>query len=288
MDDFSQSSLSTGFPNLSGISVPLAAFSISLQSGFAVPQPPSGDARQFRRVVCLLIPQAVRHDLQSFSSCLDENDLRDVARYRKHERQMGMAAARIALKAALHELAGRRFEGHAALDKTETGKPLVVHPPGFHASIAHTDQLDAVAVAEGIDVGIDVEASDIAPTEPMLAGFLSKSELTTLEKMGADLRHDLFLKLWTIKEALAKLTGEGLSETASECGISDRGPSFVHVDCTGRRSVVFATRIADLTGGREPGRLALAIDARHLAEVVGLHFSLVLGSGSERACPPSR
>ncbi|MBJ7543777.1 4'-phosphopantetheinyl transferase family protein [Rhodomicrobium udaipurense] len=274
--------------DLAGISAPLGAFFISLQSGRIVSEQPVEAACCFQRVICLLIPQAARHRLASLSSCIDEEDLREIGRYRKRERQLGMAAARVALRASLCDLTGHRFPGDIALGKTETGKPLVARPAGFHPSISHTERLDAVAVAEEIDLGLDVESTDIASAKPMLAALLSQSEILTLERVDADLSHDRFLKLWTVKEALAKLTGEGLSEAVSGCEVPRHDGAFLHADADGRRCVVFSARIADLTGGQERGRLALAIDARCRAgeDIVRLEFRLVHGTGGRTADHP--
>ncbi|ADP72540.1 4'-phosphopantetheinyl transferase [Rhodomicrobium vannielii ATCC 17100] len=287
MDGFSQSSEPMDASHdLAGISAPLGAFFISLQSGRIVSEQPVEAAGSPRRIICVLIPQDARHGLAaSLSSCLDAKDLRDIGRYKKRERQLGMAAARVALKASLHDLARQRLPADVALGKTGHGRPVVARPQGFYISISHTEGIDAVALAKGINLGLDVEAANIAPAETMLAAFLPRSEILTLREVGADLRHDRFLKLWTVKEALAKLTGEGLSETVSGCEVPDHDGAFLHAEADGHRCVVYSARIADLTGGRERGRLALAIDARCRdgEDIVRLEFRMALRTAGRTA-----
>lgn len=89
---------------------------------------------------------------------------------------------------------------------TDRGKPFFADSP-LCFSITHTDRHAFCALAQG-PVGIDAEEMDRA-IRPRLAGkILSPGELAHYEAAG-DKRAAL-LRLWVLKEASVKLTGEGL------------------------------------------------------------------------------
>jgi len=70
----------------------------------------------------------------------------------------------------------------------------------------------ACAVAHGQDIGLDVEAmieaDDVLDTAQAAC---TSAELALIEAAAPDARSSLFLRLWTLKEAFLKATGEGLS-----------------------------------------------------------------------------
>lgn len=88
----------------------------------------------------------------------------------------------------------------------EHGKPLLVGHPEIHFSLSHC----RVAVACAVDrqpVGIDVES--VREYSPQLARYtMSDAELAEIGR--APDAAVAFTRLWTRKEALLKLTGEGL------------------------------------------------------------------------------
>lgn len=139
---------------------------------------------------------------------------------RQAHQRLAKAEDRI-LYAAAHALARhaltRRFGTHSALwsfvDGTH-GKPRVSNPPDGTAprfNLSHTPGLVAVAVSDGIELGLDVEALD--PTHADLdtaKAFAHPAELRELAPSAPDFIA-AFYRLWTRKEALAKATGLGLS-----------------------------------------------------------------------------
>mgnify|MGYP006277301845 CR=1 FL=1 len=90
-------------------------------------------------------------------------------------------------------------------------------PAAPRFNISHTHGRVAVAltldhVPAGLDVGVDVE--NVARTADVLAlarRFLSGQEADWLESLPATEHHTQFLRLWTLKEAVAKAVGMGLS-----------------------------------------------------------------------------
>jgi len=81
----------------------------------------------------------------------------------------------------------------------ETGKPSVCGIPGFHFSISHSGSSVICAVSEQ-PVGADLQES--RPVSERLQHRM----FTERERLLADP-----IRLWTLKESYAKLTGEGIS-----------------------------------------------------------------------------
>ena len=87
---------------------------------------------------------------------------------------------------------------------TPQGKPYF--PDGqWHFSISHTKNF-AFCVLSQWNVGLDAEEKGRPVSSTMLEKFLSDKEKAHL---GAD-PQDVFLRLWVLKEAEAKLTGRGM------------------------------------------------------------------------------
>lgn len=92
------------------------------------------------------------------------------------------------------------------------GKPYL---PGsdirFNLSHAGDDAL--IAIAQGREVGVDIERPDgrLNPNE-LAAQFLTASERAFVDAAPADQQLSAFLTCWTRKEAWAKAMGTGLAE----------------------------------------------------------------------------
>ena len=100
--------------------------------------------------------------------------------------------------------------GSLTLGRTRLGKPELVGSP-FQASLSHSGDATLVAVAEGRDVGVDVERlRPGAERWTLVDHVLTESERGRLESVPPDRRTDAFLATWTRKEALLKAAGVGL------------------------------------------------------------------------------
>lgn len=96
------------------------------------------------------------------------------------------------------------------------GKPYLDHELQSHVlncTVSHTDALLAVALTQGIDVGIDVEARHLsdAAHEALEAVILTTSERRKIATLPPELRLNTLLTVWTRKEAYVKAHGCGFS-----------------------------------------------------------------------------
>jgi len=88
------------------------------------------------------------------------------------------------------------------------GKPQIKGRPDIHFNLSHCDKAAACMISDR-PVGIDVEI--IKPYEPELVEATMNE--TEIHNILDSTDHSIaFAKLWTMKESLLKLTGEGISD----------------------------------------------------------------------------
>ncbi len=91
------------------------------------------------------------------------------------------------------------------------GKPVFEHEP-LHLSLAHTEDHLITAFAR-FDIGVDVEmTSRKVSIEAIARRYFQPSEYSTLAHCSEMDRRTLFFRIWVRKEAVVKMTGEGLAE----------------------------------------------------------------------------
>jgi len=113
-----------------------------------------------------------------------------------------------------------RWAGHDALAWRFTigayGKPEVVSPPerpGLRINLSHTRGMVAAALTQHHDIGVDVEWLERkCDIEGLAEQVFTAEERALLQNTPADKKQDLFLTLWTLKEAYIKAIGKGLSQ----------------------------------------------------------------------------
>ncbi|WP_345943554.1 4'-phosphopantetheinyl transferase superfamily protein [Streptomyces sp. SID8352] len=145
--------------------------------------------------------------------------------------------ARALLRRAVAEVLG--VSAAAVLVGREPGgRPWAAAPggsrarpaPAVHVSVSHTRGLTAVAVSTGGEVGVDVEAVRGLPALGIARRWFSDGEVRWIEEHAPAARPRALLWVWTHKEALGKVTGNGLSRGGllrpvplPASGVPDRG-----------------------------------------------------------------
>jgi len=79
-------------------------------------------------------------------------------------------------------------------------------------NVSHSHELALVAIANGLEVGIDIERirEDFA-TDQIATQFFSSQELSSFRNVTGGKRAEFFFDCWTRKEAYIKAEGQGLS-----------------------------------------------------------------------------
>ena len=144
---------------------------------------------------------------------LNERERAHHDRHAKPQDRLHHAAAHALKRHAL----SARFDGAPSkweFTENAYGKPRLSNGPDGtdpHFNLTHTPGLVAVAVSNGLDLGLDAEVLD--PDHVTLdtaMAFAHPSELRELDPASPNFVRD-FYRLWTRKEVLAKATGLGLS-----------------------------------------------------------------------------
>ena len=106
------------------------------------------------------------------------------------------------------------------------GKPYFPDNP-WHFSISHTKRHAFCALA-GIPIGIDAEEMDRKINSKLADKVLSNPEKLRFQRYVD--KNDAFLRLWVLKEASAKLTGEGLKGYPNHTDFSPDDPRIQIID----------------------------------------------------------
>jgi 4'-phosphopantetheinyl transferase len=120
-------------------------------------------------------------------------------------------------RAALREILGRRL-GVAASELRFAhgphGKPAL---PGVTFNLSHSGDVGVCAVADAREVGVDVERirTDL-DVQPLAERFFTAAERAALREAPSS----AFFALWTLKEAVLKAWGTGLSVPPESVDVS--------------------------------------------------------------------
>ena len=107
---------------------------------------------------------------------------------------------------------------------TPRGKPYF--PDGaWHFSISHTEHFAFCALSRH-NIGLDAEKKGRKVTPAMMEKFASETEKS---RLGDD-PEDAFLRLWVLKEALAKLTGRGMGNWLKDTDFDPFDPRIQEIN----------------------------------------------------------
>jgi 4'-phosphopantetheinyl transferase len=96
----------------------------------------------------------------------------------------------------------------------EYGKPSLADGQGLEwlsFNVSHTRGMVVCAVGRDGDLGVDVETLDQQCDIKLAQRFFTRNEAQAIEQGPEDVRQELFLKTWTLKESVVKALGTGLS-----------------------------------------------------------------------------
>lgn len=104
---------------------------------------------------------------------------------------------------------------HLAFEASKHGKPVAIidgQPAPINFNVSHSGYHGLIALAPGGQVGVDVEERIPHPRlDELIAAVFGPNEQRELAATQGQGRLHLFFSLWTMKEALSKSHGMGLS-----------------------------------------------------------------------------
>ena len=145
-----------------------------------------------------------RLDLNAALPLLPSFRREQALRFRREiDRRQSVAAWLLLREACRRELG---LDEVPPLAWTEKGKPWFPSLPGVHFNLSHCPEA-AVCAMDSAPVGIDVEAAGPLDRDVMEQVMSPGEQAEILADAAPEMA---FLRLWTRKESLLKLTGEGL------------------------------------------------------------------------------
>lgn len=100
------------------------------------------------------------------------------------------------------------------LSRLPSGKPSITsnNSCGVQFNVSHSGDVALLAVAEGIEVGVDIEVINAGlVTNELVSSVLATNERRIFNELTPDARSSFFYTVWTTKEAFLKALGCGLS-----------------------------------------------------------------------------
>lgn len=186
-------------------------------------RPTAGDALPAcsdSEVLILRLDHARLH-LAGHEHCITADDRAEFARGALAAQRQSLAARallRRALSAAVDEDVPPRAW---RFTRSAYGKPLLADElPMLHFSTTHARGVSLIALSRHSRVGIDAEAYGVDDWRMIADSMFNRRERAILNSVPQSAREEAFLRLWTAKEAHAKLVGTGLAfdAAADDCG----------------------------------------------------------------------
>jgi 4'-phosphopantetheinyl transferase len=92
------------------------------------------------------------------------------------------------------------------------GKPLLANEPDLHFSLSHSADLALIGVSRDAQLGVDIEnAREFEDADAIARRFFTPREVSAWVETPPGRRNTAFFNCWTRKEALVKVSGEGIS-----------------------------------------------------------------------------
>lgn len=152
--------------------------------------------------------------LTAYELVLDEHERTTAAYFRSEVHRERFVIGRGTVRRILAEYLARDPK-ELRFRYGSNGKPELeqsAEETALHFNFTHSQDRAVLAVTELAPIGVDLECvrawSDLPSLEKQV---FTTSEIRYLASLGEDERRVAFYRLWTIKEALLKATGTGLS-----------------------------------------------------------------------------
>ena len=146
---------------------------------------------------------------------LSEQEKQRYHRFRLESDRQQYVVSHALLRMALSRATGGEVDPRCwQFTEDSRGKPMIAATAGLpylNFNLSHSGHAAAIAVSLTCPLGIDIEPAVQTVNFDIFDSMLSAGERAYLNSRPASLRQLDFVRLWTLKEAYAKLLGRGLS-----------------------------------------------------------------------------
>jgi 4'-phosphopantetheinyl transferase len=154
-------------------------------------------------------------EIASLWPLLDESERSKANRFHTAADRDAYVTAHALLRATLSSVMNTIPPSNWRFQSTKTGKPILdplQAPSDLHFSLSHTRGLAACAVGRPLALGIDAEAWSTPAPIDLAARYFAPAEARLVTERTEHMEQvSTFYRLWTLKEAYLKGTGQGLT-----------------------------------------------------------------------------
>lgn len=148
--------------------------------------------------------------IKDYESFLSADELYKANRYKFEKDRVHYITGRALLRNILSRYLNQ-FPGEIVFSYSDKGKPFIKDTE-VKFNLAHSGGRAVYAVANNIEIGIDIEYKRELPDALQIAKrFFSEEEVKELSEISDGDIRTAFFNCWTRKEAFIKAVGEGLS-----------------------------------------------------------------------------
>jgi len=108
-----------------------------------------------------------------------------------------------------------------SFSSNEFGKPRLMGGKPVHFNLSHSGERAVLAVSDDVEVGIDLEQIRAIEHVDLARRYFHRNEVAAIERLrDTQEQHHAFFRIWTLKEAVVKALGTGLSTPLDSFEIS--------------------------------------------------------------------
>lgn len=145
---------------------------------------------------------------------LSSNERNRIHSLRHMERRSAYIAGHALLRILLSSVSARKVgpvEWYFEVNRH--GKPRLSMPSEikWRFNLSYTKEILAISLSQRYETGLDIESADSIVPGTIPWFLLSPSEVRVLHALPKEEQVSYFLKIWTLKEAISKCVGSGVS-----------------------------------------------------------------------------
>jgi len=145
---------------------------------------------------------------------LSSDERNRVYSLRHMERRSAYIAGRALLRVLLSSVTAREVSpGEWFFEVYKHGKPRLsmLSEMEWKFSLSYTKEILAISLSERYETGLDIESADTIVPDIIPWFLLSPGEVRVLHTLPKEEQVTYFMKIWTLKEAISKCVGSGVS-----------------------------------------------------------------------------